>query len=294
MWFKLDDHGWCHAKVAAAGNEAYGAWCRAGQWSSSQLTDGFIPEAIALVIAPVKVWRKLELCGGPGRAGLVDRVEGGWQIHDYLDFNPAASNVRASRAELAEKRGEAGKRGMVKRWGNDGNLPSKPITKPYQPDNNAITNAYQKDNPVPVPVPVPEGIPPLSPPSDDGGQQPTEPAAAKQQRKKPGTTMPDDWAPTEANAQLAKELGRDLQSEASRFRDYCHAHGKQYAEWGAAFGNWLRNDRYRGQASNAQNNSNRPLTAYPVQSSGRGFQAVLDTLPTKAAQTQEPADELDF
>jgi hypothetical protein len=106
-WFKLDDQGAFHAKVVAAGNEAYGAWCRAGQWSSAQLTDGFIPADIAALIAPEKVWQRA------AKARLVDAVDGGWQIHDYLDWNPSAETVREQRRKDSERKA-AGRANQVR------------------------------------------------------------------------------------------------------------------------------------------------------------------------------------
>ena len=40
MWFRLAGEGAFHAKVIEAGDEAYGAWVRAGQWCSEHLTEG--------------------------------------------------------------------------------------------------------------------------------------------------------------------------------------------------------------------------------------------------------------
>lgn len=95
-WFKLDDKSSFHSKVVAAGNEAWGALCRAGAWSSGECTDGLIPEPIALMIAPKKIWNRLENCGGAGRNGLVFRTDLGWQIHDFNHWNPEGSIVKAS------------------------------------------------------------------------------------------------------------------------------------------------------------------------------------------------------
>jgi len=101
-WFALDDQGSFHEKVLAAGNEAYGAWCRAGQWSSAKLTDGRLPRHVALAIAPIKIWLRLE------KVGLCDPTGGDdFQIHDFLDYNPSAAEVLSKR----EARATAGRVG---------------------------------------------------------------------------------------------------------------------------------------------------------------------------------------
>jgi hypothetical protein len=95
-WFRLEGRGAFHHKVLAAGNEAYGAWCRAGQWSSDQLTDGFVPRAVAEQIAKPKVWAKLIA------ARLVDDVDAGYQIHD-LGLAEVARIGRAMDALVAQQ-----------------------------------------------------------------------------------------------------------------------------------------------------------------------------------------------
>lgn len=108
-WFKLDDQGHDHPKVLKAGNEAFGAWCRAGQWSSKHLTEGIIPREVALTIAPVRVWDRLLA------VGLLDQHPDGWAMHDFLAYNPRADEVRAERARKAKNVAEhrSRKRGVT-------------------------------------------------------------------------------------------------------------------------------------------------------------------------------------
>ena len=108
-WFKLDDKCAFHSKVLAAGNEAFGVWCRAGSWSSGELLDGFVPEHVALQIGTKKLWGKLETCGGKDRAGLVEKVDGGWRIHDFERYNPKALRGRAE-ARGTSRKAQEGRR----------------------------------------------------------------------------------------------------------------------------------------------------------------------------------------
>lgn len=112
-WFKLDDQGAFHAKVLAAGNAAYGAWCRAGQWSSAHLTDGAIPRAVAISIAPLSIWQRL------ARVKLVEDDDGGWRIHDFLVYNPTAVQVRDQREKRANAGTKGGKQKYTNRLAND-------------------------------------------------------------------------------------------------------------------------------------------------------------------------------
>lgn len=126
-WFKADDQLPFHPKVLAAGNAAMGLWIRAGTWSSSQLTDGFIPTAIASAMA--------NECDADALvdANLWDRVDGGYQFHDWADFQPSAEEEREKRA--ARKR--AGRKGAAARWGDksDGKSHSKPHDTPHGSTN---------------------------------------------------------------------------------------------------------------------------------------------------------------
>lgn len=57
--------------------------------------------------------------------------------------------------------------------------------------------------------------------------------------KRPLTAMPDGWEPKLSHVEKAKELGIDLATEADRFRTDAAAKSRIYADWDAAFRNWL-------------------------------------------------------
>lgn len=116
-WFKVDDSLHAHAKVSKVASEApaaLGLWLVAGSWCSANLTDGFVPDhklqylfPDAATLAPVLV-----------AAGLWRRRRGGYQFHDWLDYNPAATAVKADRdaarermRKLREDRKSAGQNG---------------------------------------------------------------------------------------------------------------------------------------------------------------------------------------
>lgn len=104
-WFKVDDRSHHNPKVLAAGNEAWGAFCRAGAWASENLTDGLIPEAAAHSIAKRKIWKKLLECE------LVVESQRGYEIPKFLEYNPCATEVLERKAEVSRKRAEQGRLG---------------------------------------------------------------------------------------------------------------------------------------------------------------------------------------
>ena len=133
-WFKVDDGFHCHPKVLRAGNEAVGLYVRCGSYAAQQLTDGFIPEHIALLYGSETLAETLV------RAGLWRRTRGGWRMPDYLDYNPSKKQVQAEREKTRERvrkhRESAGKskdrNGVTNTVTNavSNTTPSRPVQSP--------------------------------------------------------------------------------------------------------------------------------------------------------------------
>lgn len=216
-WFRLDDNSAFHRKVVAAGNEAWGACCRAGAWSADHLADGRIPWAIALTIAPRRVWDRLlktGLCEGADLDGFV--------IHDYLDRNPSRDEVLSIR----QHRAKAGSNGGKQRASNCLAL--------------ASDVAQAKRNPDPDPDPDPRSDPPVGPPLRPKGKR--------------GARIGPEWLP--AAGSMAKTLGElgisdaEHDRELDKFRDhFLAASGAKAvrAEWEPSFRNWLRRSAEEGK-----------------------------------------------
>ncbi|WP_109030083.1 hypothetical protein [Streptomyces rubrogriseus] len=100
-WVKLDDRFPSHRKIALLSDRAFRLHVSAICWCAENLTDGRISDReLALVtrVRGVKATAKqLE------DAGLWDRTDDGWQIHDYLDYNPSREQVLIERKKNAER-----------------------------------------------------------------------------------------------------------------------------------------------------------------------------------------------
>ena len=48
-------------------------------------------------------------------AGLWEETEGGWNIHDYLDYQPSRYEVLKQRREISKQRSKAGSKGVTNR-----------------------------------------------------------------------------------------------------------------------------------------------------------------------------------
>ena len=110
MWTKLADELLDHRKVFAAGDIlgqdgpaiALGFYTAALLWSNRQLSDGYLPAAIVRSFPHVR--RPIAVAKALVHAGLWEEKNGGYQIHDFHDFNFTAASVRQRRkADLARK-----------------------------------------------------------------------------------------------------------------------------------------------------------------------------------------------
>lgn len=109
MWFKVDDKFHQHSKVRKVLAEepaALALWVVAGSWSSDNLQDGFVPDHQLQWLLPA---RADELAHKLVTARLWRRVRGGYQFHDFADWNKTKEEVLA----LREARAEAGRKGGV-------------------------------------------------------------------------------------------------------------------------------------------------------------------------------------
>jgi hypothetical protein len=111
-WFRVDDSFHEHPKVFDAPDCAVALWTRAGTWSAHNLTDGFVPSSILARFTgdPQKAARELV------RRGLWFRVKGGFQFHDWHDYQPtreAVENDRKMKTERQRRWREAKRRRPV-------------------------------------------------------------------------------------------------------------------------------------------------------------------------------------
>jgi hypothetical protein len=125
---RVDDAFYDHPKLAVAGPLGMAQWIAALAWCNRNLSDGFVPRAVAKRLLD---WDDVP---GPGhgpdndpdgvsdggsgvqagwvcrrlvRAGLWEEVEGGYRVHDYLDYQPSAAEVRSTQAKARERMARA-------------------------------------------------------------------------------------------------------------------------------------------------------------------------------------------
>jgi hypothetical protein len=127
-WFRVDDTLALHHKVLAAGNGAMGLWVRAGSWSMQQLTDGFIPSAVARTLGSAAEARSLV------SVSLWDEVDGGYRFHEWEGRQPSREKVEADREAAAERQRHARERAKSRRESQRDNSVSHGPPDPTRPD----------------------------------------------------------------------------------------------------------------------------------------------------------------
>lgn len=220
-WFKVDDAFHSSKPVMRIPRRyraaAVGLWTLAGTWSSQEEMDGFVPEyvleevcgtpALAATLVRAGLWNEVT---GESQEGSSVSGESGWQFRKWSDYNPL-------RSELEEKR-----------------------------EAERIRKAnYRKSQQRPANVPAghPEGHQPESSPPD-----PTRPDPLKEEAKASSprstskakeTPLANDWHPTEAHEERARENRLNLEAEVEAFRLHAETHGRRCVNWNSAFTTWL-------------------------------------------------------
>lgn len=211
-WFKVDDRAAFNAKVLRAGNEAFGAWTRAGSWTSAEGKDGFIPDETAELIAKKRVWERAV------SAGLMSRVDGGWQIQNYLEYNPSAEQVASKREARAQAGSKGGKRSVEAK---------------AQAIASANVQAVACDTFQPPSRPVPSRPDP-SPTETVLSAVPTTSKASPKRTRAPEPDDEDAWC----------ERWKLTAERAAHPDDFAHflnshrAKGSLFERWGAAWATW--------------------------------------------------------
>ncbi len=160
-WFKIDDKFSFNEKVLGAGNQAIGAWSRAGSWSSERGTDGVVPWSVALTIDQREVWDKLI------EVGLCDLSDDGQEltIHNFLRYNPSASKVAKTRKSRAKAGALGGKQKASNALANASQVAGNDLANQKHAPGNDITKSWPPD-PDPDPDPKSEIPPPPCAASD--------------------------------------------------------------------------------------------------------------------------------
>jgi hypothetical protein len=108
-WIRVDDQFADHPKVMALGRDrlsGLGLWHVAAAYCARYLTDGFVPESFIQAQAPKGLARRMI------DVGLFTASDGGYRLHDWLDYNPPREKILAERKAAKERMNAARSHGV--------------------------------------------------------------------------------------------------------------------------------------------------------------------------------------
>ncbi|MCX5522245.1 hypothetical protein OG342_05100 [Streptomyces bobili] len=273
-WVKLDDRFPSHRKIALLSDRAFRLHVSAMCWCAENLTDGHIGERELPLIAHVRnikaTAKALE------EAGVWDRTDDGWAIHDYLDYNPSREQVQAERKKNAERQEKFRRRKNGKPVPPDGaNAPSNGrsngVTQTAETRDDDTTEARPRHdgdttatgtrslfdeepqvsevrhgvtNEAPSrPVPTP----PLSMADVDGRSARS--SAAERDAFAPTPIEVDAFHLTDAMRRwcAATYPGLDVDHSTAQFVSHYRSTGTRRKSWPDAWQKWIRDDAQRAQ-----------------------------------------------
>jgi len=104
-WGRLDDSLYDHPKLARLEAEhrltGVGLWAVTISWCNRYLTDGEVPARQI-----VRLGGTPELADELVAVGLFDQIDGGYLVHDFLDFNDSKHDVLERRKKEAARKAE--------------------------------------------------------------------------------------------------------------------------------------------------------------------------------------------
>lgn len=220
-WVRLDDRFPHNPKVLKAGPLGLAMQVAAICYCNQHLTDGFLPSQAASHLLDfsglaMRCWDNGIVGGGVDadwrvvvqdlvEARLWVECEGGWRIHDYLEYQPSKSQVLQARSQNANRQAK---------WRNA--------------VSNTVSNTVS-NGPV---TPAPSKNPSKNKKDIEGA------------RKRARTTIPPDWLLSETGRQYALSKSWSAEQtdrEAEAFRDRNLKTGTLYADWEAAWRTWVQN-----------------------------------------------------
>ncbi len=170
-WLKIDDQYFFNRKVLRAGRDARDLHMASMAYCAGQLSDGAIdPENLPLLGAMAIIPDAEASAAKLVEVGLWDIDGEGWQIHDYLDYNPTRETVTTRRAESKERmRQLRGLRSPDVRANNTQTAP----------DVQRLPSPSPSPSPIPIPDPSPSSSPAAAPLPPESRPEPNaDPATA--------------------------------------------------------------------------------------------------------------------
>ncbi len=244
-WFRAYDDALDDEKLNFLSDKSFRGWFKILCVASKN--DGILPPIDRLAFRlRLSVEKTSELLNELYAAQLIDEVE----LSDApMTYTPRNWKKRQYKSDVSTER--------VKRFRNVSGNAAKPVSEtPPETETDTDTEADKK-----------EALPSVALPA-------REPKPKAKNRAGP---IPDGWMPSVKHYLLAEQFGQNVQTVEGIFRDYLASSGKLYANYDAAFNNFIRN----------QSNFNRGSSNGTAKSKSGG--SLIETL-NRAIERSEQED----
>ena len=168
MWFKVDDKLWGSPKWLALNSGPRALWVSAGAWSGDQLTDGFVPTYVLPVLGGSR-----KDAGSLVAVGLWEIADGGFNFHDWADYQVSRDAVMSKRDLEAQRKAEWRAKKAAER--EKGASPA-PVPDVSQRDNRVrpalvpdVSRSTRPDQTRPDPTLTPKGVSTKTLPAEPDG-----------------------------------------------------------------------------------------------------------------------------
>ena len=144
-WTRIDDKFLMNPKIQSAGAYGMALYLSGLIYSNTNLTDGYIPDVMLPALCGMAYQTASKrVADALVKLNLWERVEGGYQIHDFLSFNKSRDEIESLNKQRANNGAKGGRQAnqVAKQTGSD--LVSKPV--PINPNTlNPNTLNQEKD-----------------------------------------------------------------------------------------------------------------------------------------------------
>lgn len=286
-WVRIDDHFDQNPKLAQAGPLGWALWMAGLAYCNRTLTDGFIPRNVAHSLMGLdhidREGRAWKVCVTSGMTGddvtcesiaswlvdaeLWDVVAGGYQVHDYLEFQPSREDVLRERDRNRSRQERFNeKRRIINEGTND--RTNGGTNAGY---NGVITAGI---TPAPVPGPVPGPVTPDPDPEPvrggDGADAPPHTGRGKSTRK---TFLDDEYVETLVT-EFAPRSGGEANVRESVAAALGHKNRSRWNDLRLYVRGWVRRDADRWEkdhGSRTQSNHTGAPGHHPAPAGGGRF-----------------------
>ncbi len=222
-WVRVETRFPSHPKVLDVGPLGEALWLRGLCYAGEHLTDGFVPTSYLKRMGDMKALAVAERLVA---AGLWSACEGGYLIHEYLQWQQSREEIE----DIRSKRVEAGRRGGKQKASNllakgqqaaGKNVPEEEIDTETERETGEREGAdAPAANAAPPPPPKPRPVP-----------------------KPHKTTVPQPFPVTDEMLAFGRKIGLShdhVMAETDKFVDHFTFKGEKHVDWLAAWRNWMR------------------------------------------------------